>query len=75
MRHSWRCSRSFQELADGQRRWDQAYQLLFRWAAERKDTGTAPPDAPALPDTEEVAHASGDLRAGLHQPAGADPDH
>lgn len=75
MRHSGRCSRSFQEVSDGQRRWDEAYQLLCRWAAGPKDTGTTPPEAAVSPETEEVAHASSDLRAGLHQPTSADPDH
>jgi hypothetical protein len=75
MRHSWRCSRSFEEHPDGQRRWDHAYQLLLHWSALPKDTGSAPPGTAVSPDPEEVAHASGDLRSRLHPPAGADPDY
>jgi hypothetical protein len=67
MRHQWRCSRSFQEQADGQRRWDQAYLLLVRWSSVAQPDRDPPVVDPTVPagNDEEVAHASSDLRAGL----------
>lgn len=79
MRHQWRCSRSFQEQPDGQHRWDQAYLLLVRWScAAPPDIGTPwahPACADDADDTEEGAHASSDLRAGLDPQPGSHPDH
>ena len=34
MKHQWRVRRELKVVPDGQRRWDQAYQHLLRWAIE-----------------------------------------
>jgi len=34
MKHRWQHQRSFLARADGQRRWDQAYQCLLQWTRE-----------------------------------------
>jgi len=79
MRHQWRCSRSFQEQADGQRRWDHAYLLVVRWAnSVPTEADRAVPDATGAVDpvgTEEVTHARGDLRAGFDPEPGKQSDH
>jgi hypothetical protein len=49
---------------DGQRRWDQAYQHLLRWARELR---------PGPPQQEEK-HESSDLCPGLDDPAGPNAD-
>ena len=63
MKRQWQARRATQPHPDGQRRWDQAYQHLLRWALEneagrRESTATAQP--------QEVRHerARGDLRPG-----------
>ena len=67
MKHAWKTRRTLLPQADGQRRWDQAYQLLLQW------TQASVPPPPQT--TEEVAHVSSDLCAGLDPKASADPDH
>jgi hypothetical protein len=62
MKRGWRVRRAVVEHPDGQRRWDQAYQLLLRWTMA------------ATPSQEEGDDASRVLRARLNgaPTAGAD---
>jgi len=65
MKRQWQARRVTQPHPDGQRRWDQAYQQLLRWAIEHEavEQGGLPPARNA----KEVQHerTRGDLRPGL----------
>jgi hypothetical protein len=66
-RPTWHVRRTGAETPTGQQRWDQAYQLLLRWAM----TPPAPTEAPAaLTILPEVSHAYSNLRSRLDQPSG-----
>lgn len=67
MNHAWKTRRTLVPQTDGQRRWDQAYQLLLQWT----QTSISPPP----PITEEVTHASSDLCARLDPATDTNPDH
>jgi hypothetical protein len=70
MAPTWTVRRQISPHRDGERRWDQAYQLLVRWAMARPDgeraVGPMPP---------EVPDAHWGVCAGLHQPSSPGPDH
>ena len=51
MKRQWQVARQFQTCADGQRRWDRAFQLLLEWTA---------------PITQEVTDANRSLSACLN---------
>ena len=68
MNRTWTVCRQLSPRRDGERRWDQAYQLLVRWAGQ----GGLP--GPAL-ITEEVPDADGGVCAGIDHPPGAGADH
>jgi hypothetical protein len=68
MTRTWTVCRQLSPHRDGDHRWDQAYQLLVRWA-ERGDLPRPAPIAGEVPD------ARGDLGAGLHDPSSPVPDH
>lgn len=59
MTPTWTVRRQASPRRDGERRWDQAYQLLVRWAAEQPD-GTRP----VAPMTQEVPDACRGVRTG-----------
>lgn len=59
MKREWKLQRSWLEQADGQRRWDHAYQCLLRWAQE---TGSS---APLLLPPQEVSDESSALHPGF----------
>jgi DNA invertase Pin-like site-specific DNA recombinase len=63
MRRTWQIRRETSEQPDGQIRWDHAYQLLLGWTAT------------SATDQEGAAGASGVVRARLHRPPAAGPDH
>ena len=71
MKRQWRMRRELLATADGQRRWDRAYQELLLWT----HPGVA---VPALMAGEQVrkeqGDACGDLRAGIDAAAGAGAD-
>ena len=67
MKRQWTIHRQTQEYPDGQRRWDQAYQLLLEIAASL--------DHHPMQSTQEVNHASSHLRPCVHPTPGADADH
>ena len=50
MKRQWQVARQFQTCADGQRRWDRAFQLLLEWTA---------------PVTQEVTDANRSLSVSL----------
>lgn len=66
MNQSWQVHREIIAQADGQRRWDRAYQLLLRWADE-----TLPASSPLI--TQEDDHACCRVCPGLDQSPTADP--
>jgi hypothetical protein len=68
MIRTWTVCRQPSPHRDGERRWDQAYQLLVRWAE--------PDELPwPAPIAEEVPDARSGLRAGLDHPPSPGPDH
>ncbi len=61
MIRTWTVSRQPVPSRDGERRWDQAYQLVVRWAGQG--------DRPGLvPIAEEVPDARGGACAGVDYP-------
>jgi hypothetical protein len=64
MRRTFEVRRETSEQPDGQDRWDRAYQLVLGWAA-----------APVTAAEEGAADASGVVRARVHRPPAARPDH
>jgi hypothetical protein len=72
MKHQWRVRRQTTPYADGQRRWDRAYQLLLQWATT--STGLAPADARATGD-QEVRDACGRVCPGLDHDPSPSTDH
>jgi hypothetical protein len=63
MKRNWTVRRTTVGRADADRRWDQAYVHLLRWAAPKENTN------------EEVPDASGDLRPGFDPPPSAGEQH
>ena len=63
MNRTWSVCRQPSPSRDAERRWDQAYQLLVRWAGQ----GGLP--GPTL-IAEEVADAGGGVCAGVDHPPG-----
>jgi hypothetical protein len=68
MIRTWTVRRQLSPRRDGERRWDQAYQLLVRWAGEG-----------GLPGltliAEEVPDARGGVCAGVDNPPGPGADY
>ena len=60
MRRHWRTYRTLHPHPDGQRRWDQACQLLLAWGGS-----DPPPDAEAYHSSQEVSDDGRDLRTRL----------
>jgi hypothetical protein len=69
MSPTWTVCRQFSLRRDGDRRWDQAYQLLVRWTAAQDDT------RPVGPRAQEVPDACRGVRAGLDYPPSPGPEH
>ena len=67
---SWQVRRTGIAQRDGRRRWDEAYQLLLRWAVETEGGGLSTLAHPI----EEEPHGSGPLCTSLNQPATAAAD-
>ena len=65
---TWTICRQLSLRPDGERRWDQAYQLLVRLG--RQDGAGS-----LTLITEEVPDADGGVCAGIDYPAGAGADH
>jgi hypothetical protein len=69
MHRQWRLRRQTRPAPDGQRRWNQAYQLLMEWTAPDEPLGAAS-TAPA--SLSAAAHQEGDY-AHRPIPSGLDP--
>lgn len=69
MKQEWTVHRRTVQQADGQHRWDLAYQCLLRWAQ------TARQETLSVQTQQEAHHESSDLRSGIDTAAGAGPDH
>jgi hypothetical protein len=72
MKRQWHICRTTVETTNGEQRWDQAYQLLLRWA-QAEPPATVCPLPLALP-FQEVSHASSDIRARIDVPSSSSPD-
>jgi hypothetical protein len=70
MRPTWTVCRQFSPGRDGDRRWDQAYQLLVGWTAAQDDD-----TRPVGPRAQEVPAVCRGVRAGLDDPPSPGPDH
>lgn len=72
MQHQWQIHRTPVATTNGQQRWDQAYQLLLRWA----QTNSSPAGLviPSAPSDQEVFHASSYLCTGLDITSSPAPD-
>jgi hypothetical protein len=52
MKHQWKAHRQFTPAPDGQRRWDQAYQLLLHWAVVAHTQPTLAVEVVSFPNQE-----------------------
>lgn len=59
MQRQWQIQRTLVETPNGQQRWDQAYQLLLRWA--QVNPLPAVSSSPPAPPNQEECHASSRL--------------
>ena len=66
MEREWQVCRTVKEHTDGKRRWDHAYQLLLRWAAEQQ-----PIELPS----QENNHENCSLCPSVDQSSNAKPKH
>ena len=67
MNRTWTVCRQFSPCRDGERRWDQAYQLLVRWAGQG--------DLPGLAlIAGEVPDGRSGVCAGVNHPPGPGAD-
>ncbi len=76
MKRQWKIKRQLQATADGQKRWDQAYQLLLR--AETAQSPGAEGSVPPMPQTiapQEKTDESCALRSCVHSTAGPNSEH
>ena len=64
MTRTWTVCRQYSPRPDGERRWDQAYQLLVRWAGQGGLSGLTL-------IVEEVPDAGGGVCAGIDDPPGS----
>jgi hypothetical protein len=69
MKPQWDVSRAVVAHADGQRRWDYAYQFLLRWMMDHLAGA-----APALSHPQEDQDGNRIVCAGLNQSPAASPD-
>jgi hypothetical protein len=65
----WSIQRQAIPTADGQRRWDQAYQNVIRWSL------VAPQDRLQEAPQQEIGDESGDVCPCVYTTAGASTDH
>ena len=86
MHHQWRLRRETVSVADGNRRWDRAYQLLLEWvspdpaAPHSLPKPVTPTHVPTIRSGthqrwEEASHADRRLRTRLNPQPSAEPDH
>lgn len=71
MKPDWSISRSPMARADGQRRWDYAYQFLLRWTLEAETSvGSI-----LLPKEEDNQNGNSPLCPCFNQPSTPKPNH
>src|SRR5712691_9700770 len=70
MKRQWSIRRELKPVSDGQRRWDQAYQYLLRWALLSESA-----QIPSSIQTQEVYDEHCDVCTRVDPAPGADPDH
>ena len=73
MKRQWRTRRQLIESADGQRRWDRAYQCLLRWGSQVVLERPAEAVTGAQP-IQEVSDESGSVRASFDPTSGTGPN-
>jgi hypothetical protein len=67
---TWTIRRQTTRRSDAQTRWDQAYQRLLQWTANREGAHWA-----RLAPQQEASDAHCPLRAGLDEPTSPSTDH
>jgi hypothetical protein len=70
MKQKWIANRQAEQRADGQHRWDVAYQCLLRWTR-----AAICEDILIQSHQEEVCYESSNLRSGVDAAASSSPDH
>jgi hypothetical protein len=73
MKRQWRVRQQTCARPDGQRRWDQAYQVLLAWAASGEDDLSVGDESPAT--ERQGAHANRHVCARLDDAPGGGPEH
>ena len=74
MKRQWQIRRQFQPTADAARRWDQAYQLLFKWSQPTEVTADPNLSTTRHPPAE-VPDDKRHLCPRIDRPANAGPNH
>jgi hypothetical protein len=74
MKRSWKIRRQLAQFADGQQRWDRAFQHVLRWAQPPETQRMSRSDID-LEAGQEVGHESRDLRPCFDLAAGSDTVH
>ena len=74
MKRQWRTRREWVELADGQCRWDRAYQYLLRWASPIVPEQSLPAASGSLP-TQEVCDENRRVCPSVDPTSSARSDH
>lgn len=69
MKQEWRIHREVVPQADGQRRWDLAYQCLLKWATTTRQ------EILPVQTQQEAGDESGNLCARVDPKTGTNPDH
>jgi hypothetical protein len=69
MKQEWTIHRQTVEQADGQRRWDLAYQCLLRWAQATRQKNLS------MQTQQEANDESSNLCAGIDAATSTDSDH
>lgn len=74
MKRQWQVHRQFQAAAEGERRWDQAYQQLLQWAL-RSERPAVPLPPRNFPPLLEVTHENGYLCTRIDRAPDPGTDH
>ncbi len=77
MKRKWQVRRELVERADGQRRWDRAYQLILGWGMSAQTTEAIKQAMVVLPamDPEEVCNESSCICARINTASSPTTDH
>ena len=69
MEQEWTVHREVVPYADGQRRWDLAYQCLLKWSTTMRQ------ETSSIQTQQEACDESGNLCPSVDPTTSADPDH